>query len=497
MGQIPSVEGLTGIVAHYSAAASQGDHVEMAMTYGTQAKAIFGASHLKILNPSEAVTRALISIGLIPICRPYNEVEHQHGSLPWWADLYRTQNFLNGGGKLVESDDNEWNVIGEYGGWPSPERIAELWVEFARWVLRNGGCPGTPATTQGGGGGGLDDVRDALPRFIRRVNELDPGLWSEEGVWVSYHAYGLNHPPDAEQDQCYILSHRVYHKLFFDLTGRSLPFYCTEGGPPPVGESADNRYPPVTPEFIRDTCVYIKRYKPEPYLHGRGGFWLLHNDGGNYVWYPSAYLDQHKPRGDHELAINDMLITPVTLYSTPAFPPGEESVTTTVIGNLSVTDLRAELPDEPGKMNPVDFTVKDFISIHHTVTSPTATAKAIYDYHKSLGWGGIGYNFLIWEDGKIAYVGECNTARAGVGQIASGNRRGIHVAMVGDYSAQEPPAAMLAAVKLLTANIQHAYGFFMPIVPHLLFNTNSSWDTACPGSLWRQWWHKILRAVGD
>lgn len=167
------------------------------------------------------------------------------------------------------------------------------------------------------------------------------------------------------------------------------------------------------------------------------------------------------------------------------------------IGNLDVLDYRAALPDEAGKMAAVSFTVKDFISVHHTATPATATARAIYDYHKSLGWGGIGYNFLVYEDGRIDYVGECNTVRAAVGQITTGNYRGLHVALVGDYREAWPPRAMLEAARVLIANIQQAYGWWLPVVPHRLFNRGLEWDTQCPGALWREWWPKVLRSVGE
>ncbi len=175
----------------------------------------------------------------------------------------------------------------------------------------------------------------------------------------------------------------------------------------------------------------------------------------------------------------------------------KENTMTATIGNLEVLDLRSSLPDEPGKMQPVPFTEKDFISIHHTATSSIATPKSIYDYHKGLGWGGIGYNFLVTQTGTIYYVGECNTERAAIGQISQGNRRGIHIAMIIHTDQEAPSEAMLASVKTLVANLQHAYGWFMPVVPHRLFNSSSRWNSACPGDGWRTWWKQILRAVGD
>lgn len=180
-----------------------------------------------------------------------------------------------------------------------------------------------------------------------------------------------------------------------------------------------------------------------------------------------------------------------------AAPPVTKEGVAVKIGNLEVDDLRAKLPDEPGKMLPVAFTAKDFISIHHTATPRTATPKAIYEHHKRQGWGGIGYNFLIRFDGHVYYVGECNTERAAVGQIEEGNSRGLHVAFIDDLSKQPPADAALASCKALVANLQHAYGWWLPVAPHRLFNSGSKWDTVCPGAQWREWWPSILRAVGE
>jgi hypothetical protein len=166
---------------------------------------------------------------------------------------------------------------------------------------------------------------------------------------------------------------------------------------------------------------------------------------------------------------------------------------TAKIGNLDLPDLRAELPST---FPAVSFTEKDFISIHHSV-SPDVSAKRIYEEHKSKGWQGIGYNFLVHQSGVAEYVGECNTIRAAVGQITDGNKRGIHICLLGDFTHDHPTVKQLESTKVLIANIQQAYGWFMPVVPHKIFNGNSDWNTACPGDSYKEWWHEILRAVGD
>jgi len=90
--------------------------------------------------------------------------------------------------------------------------------------------------------------------------------------------------------------------------------------------------------------------------------------------------------------------------------------------------------------------------IHETVTlnhdpNPAATVRAIYYYHAvTRGWGDIGYNFLVDEQGRI-YEG-----RAGGENVVGGHARcfnwgTIGIAALGEYNSARPSLAMIRAIE--------------------------------------------------
>ncbi|MDQ3328082.1 MAG: N-acetylmuramoyl-L-alanine amidase, partial [Chloroflexota bacterium] len=90
--------------------------------------------------------------------------------------------------------------------------------------------------------------------------------------------------------------------------------------------------------------------------------------------------------------------------------------------------------------------------IHETVTlnhdpNPAATVRAIYYYHAvTRGWGDIGYNFLVDEQGRI-YEG-----RAGGENVVGGHARcfnwgTIGIAALGEYNSVRPSLAMVRAIE--------------------------------------------------
>ena len=78
------------------------------------------------------------------------------------------------------------------------------------------------------------------------------------------------------------------------------------------------------------------------------------------------------------------------------------------------------------------------IIVHHTVTSnsdpdPAATVRSIYYYHAvSLGWGDIGYNFLIDRQGRI-YEGRYGGNAVVGGHALTWNYGSVGIAALGNY----------------------------------------------------------------
>ncbi|MHB8647844.1 MAG: N-acetylmuramoyl-L-alanine amidase [Thermomicrobiales bacterium] len=88
---------------------------------------------------------------------------------------------------------------------------------------------------------------------------------------------------------------------------------------------------------------------------------------------------------------------------------------------------------------PPEYRAIKKVIIHHTVTrdpetDPRATLRAIYQYHAvSRGWGDIGYNYLIDQQGTI-YEGRFGGDRVVAGHALQYNWGSIGVAVLGTYT---------------------------------------------------------------
>lgn len=132
------------------------------------------------------------------------------------------------------------------------------------------------------------------------------------------------------------------------------------------------------------------------------------------------------------------------------------------------------------------------VIIHHTVTQnheadPAATVRAIYYYHAvTLGWGDIGYNFLIDWHGNV-YEGRYGGPNVVGGHALQYNWGSLGVAITGTYSTTPPEQASLnSLVKLINdraKNVDPAgIGFFIDKnnVPNICGHRDVL-STECPG----------------
>lgn len=124
-----------------------------------------------------------------------------------------------------------------------------------------------------------------------------------------------------------------------------------------------------------------------------------------------------------------------------------------------------------------------WVVIHHTVTDHDATPDFIASLHKSRGWGGIGYHFVITKDGMVHYVGDLSTSRA---NVANQNDFVIGIALVGDFTKHLPSDEQIVAAHELCE-----YLISLPSFPNLksrgweaLTGHKNLGQTACPGTSW-------------
>ncbi|MCX6372007.1 MAG: N-acetylmuramoyl-L-alanine amidase, partial [Actinobacteria bacterium] len=116
--------------------------------------------------------------------------------------------------------------------------------------------------------------------------------------------------------------------------------------------------------------------------------------------------------------------------------------------------------DESWRSGSPDYARVKMVFIHHTASGNTYTAaeapaimRAIYAYHtRSLGWSDIAYNFLVDRFGTI-YEGRYGGIRRGVvgAQTLGFNTGSSGVSVIGNFAADAPPAAALAALEKLLA----------------------------------------------
>ena len=101
------------------------------------------------------------------------------------------------------------------------------------------------------------------------------------------------------------------------------------------------------------------------------------------------------------------------------------------------------------------------VVVHHTETSfgwddPAAVVRSIYHYHAVvLGWGDIGYNFLVDGYGNV-YEGRFGGPNVVGGHAMEYNTGSLGVALIGSYVGTAPSAAALdALVRLIKVRAGH------------------------------------------
>jgi hypothetical protein len=103
------------------------------------------------------------------------------------------------------------------------------------------------------------------------------------------------------------------------------------------------------------------------------------------------------------------------------------------------------------------------IVLHHTASQlnpvdPPADLRAIWYYHaRTLGWGDIGYNYLVDQNGRV-YEGRFGGANVVAGHTLGFNTGSMGIAMLGDFSGTLPTNATRAALTQLIGEKSFEYG---------------------------------------
>ncbi|MDD5055066.1 MAG: N-acetylmuramoyl-L-alanine amidase [Candidatus Peribacteraceae bacterium] len=148
--------------------------------------------------------------------------------------------------------------------------------------------------------------------------------------------------------------------------------------------------------------------------------------------------------------------------------------------------------------------------VHHTALlvrddprKPEERMRALFKYHAvSNGWGDIGYNYVIDEDGSI-YEGRQGGARVIGGHAYCNNVGTIGIALMGNFELEQPSQAQAKSLQWLISKLAkeegidvsrsvqfHGKVFSSPIVGH-----QDLLSTACPGGVLKAGFAQIIRNV--
>lgn len=127
------------------------------------------------------------------------------------------------------------------------------------------------------------------------------------------------------------------------------------------------------------------------------------------------------------------------------------------------------------------------IVVHHTAVSRDKNNEqfdAVDRYHKSKGWGMIGYHYLIEPDGKIKQGREDNQAGAHTSQKLM-NYRSIGICLTGHFDLEEPTIEQCRSLHSLIERLMRLYDIpEANIFPHRHFATyKSCWGSRLPNDI--------------
>lgn len=135
------------------------------------------------------------------------------------------------------------------------------------------------------------------------------------------------------------------------------------------------------------------------------------------------------------------------------------------------------------------------IILHHTATpsnpqDPAAVVRAIYEYHTvSQGWGDIGYNFLIDQDGRV-YEGRYGGRNVIGAHALQYNKGSVGIALIGTFDKDTPTGATGSSVDRLVVAKAVEYGidpkgtgfFIDKVLPNIMGHRDAV-NTSCPGAI--------------
>ena len=126
------------------------------------------------------------------------------------------------------------------------------------------------------------------------------------------------------------------------------------------------------------------------------------------------------------------------------------------------------------------------IVIHHSAVSREDNPEqfdAIDEYHKSKGWGGFGYHYLIEADGTLKHGRSESTAGAHTKESFM-NYFSLGICLTGNFDVEEPTEEQKLALFNLIKSSQKKYDIpDKRIKPHRHYAKKSCWGSLLPDDI--------------
>jgi len=115
------------------------------------------------------------------------------------------------------------------------------------------------------------------------------------------------------------------------------------------------------------------------------------------------------------------------------------------------------------------------IIVHHSA-SPDVSAATIHGWHIAQGWSGIGYHFVIRQNGNIEAGRPVDMIGAHSG--SQGNGDSVGICLAGNFMEKTPTDQQLQSLIQLVAYLRELYKSSLEVMRH-----KDVAATACPGDL--------------
>ena len=235
------------------------------------------ANHYQLRRLAPLFAEAGITVVWRPFVRPYETYDHWTDDVEFlrqrgWAPYFQLYN--------EPSLAQEWDDAHPI----DPETYLRHLLPAVREVYDAGGYVG------------LQFIDPDWLRLTLRALKAEGLADTFDRLFFVPHPYGLNHPPEYDEDRNGVLGFRDFAAVFEEEIGFVPVMIAGEGGWRP-GEAQDNRYPPISQEMHRDYHVAVfdwfrtgRLSNDEPLPDYLFAFcpWLISDPQDPAAWFDSA-----------------------------------------------------------------------------------------------------------------------------------------------------------------------------------------------------------------